>query len=501
MRCFLLFAALAFTLISCEGSLKSADPTSLTVSKDVIYISADAGLETFEVDASANWSIDGVPDWCGSVVPSYGRAGKYNVRVRGRFYEDFKDRSANLSVVCGSEIRNVHLVQYGCETFTVDIDNQSIPSIGGTVKVSVFAESAYKVTIENGGEWLKLKTTPAPIKGDLYFEASANVGEERTAVIVFSIPERGFRKEIEIIQLSHGTKNRYTDGQVIEKLLSTRDKSINIIILGDGFIKEDLQHGGAFDSMVNRTVSALFSCEPMASYKDYFNVYAVAAESAERGTGVVSARNTALQTYFMNEFGVTMNLNENAAYTYMEKTGITDKLSTILIVLVNTTKTGGVTITWNDGRCISLCTDAIDSGQLEGLVRHEVIGHSIGKLDEEYMYMSGYVTDEFIQSLREKHSRGFSLNIDTTIDRDEIAWKHFFNVDGYEKVGCYWFEGGCVFSGGGVCKSEDAPSCMANNSAYFDAPSREQIVKHIKGLVGEEYDFEQFIAEDKLRYQ
>ena len=42
-------------------------------------------------------------------------------------------------------------------------------------------------------------------------------------------------------------------------------------------------------------------------------------------------------------------------------------------------------------------------------------------------------------------------------------------------------------------------SCMVNNQAYFNAPSREQIVKRIKELAGETYSFEEFIANDKLR--
>jgi hypothetical protein len=40
---------------------------------------------------------------------------------------------------------------------------------------------------------------------------------------------------------------------------------------------------------------------------------------------------------------------------------------------------------------------------------------------------------------------------------------------------------------------------MVTNELYFNAPSREQIVKHVYELAGEEYSFEEFIAWDKLR--
>lgn len=487
------------SLIACDKDLPSRTDTSLSVSKDAIYLSADAGVETLHVTASEDWRIEGIPEWCGTVLPSYGGAGEYEVKFRGRFYEDVEDRSAVVSFICGDKRKDVTLTQYGAEKFSATLSSQYIPSAGGEVVVSVESTSEYQITIRQEGDWLKKTTTTNPLKGDVVFEASANTVDDREAVIIFSIPERGFSKELKVTQLTELTENRYLDGEVIEIQKSTRENYRNIVILGDGFRKQDLAYDGPFKSMVDRTVSALFSCEPMASYRDYFSIYAVAAESEESGTGVVTPKNTALQTYFLNEIVVTLNVNDQSVYRYMEKTGINDRISTIVIVLVNTTRTGGVTITWSDGRCISLCTDATESNGLEGIIRHEVVGHSIGKLDEEYMYMSGSVTEEFITSLKARHAKGQSLNIDTTNDPEKVAWKHFISVTGYEKVGCYWWEGGCIFSGGGVCKSENAPSCMANNCAYFDAPSREQIVKHIKESVGEIYSFEDFIKEDKLR--
>lgn len=495
----LVFILLA--LCGCKKDVIGGGSDFLSVSKDAVFLNADASVETIEIEAGSDWRIEGVPSWCGTVQPSSGKAGKHSVRIRGRFYYGEEDRAATFSVICGKNVKNVQLVQYKSEKFDVQLSSRQIPAAGGNLSVSIKAESQYTVTIEQEGEWLSKVGTENPLDGTIVFSASDNNADERKAVIVFSIPERGFRKEFEVTQLDAASESRYIDGQVIELNKSTREKALNVVILGDGFTKTDLEFDGNFKSMVDRAYGALFSCEPMTSYKNYFNVYAVVTESQESGTGVVTPKNTALKTYFFDEIAVTMNLDDNAAYTYMEKTGITDRVSTIVIVLVNSTRTGGVTITWSDGRAICICTDTPSyiSNGMEGILRHEVVGHSIGKLDEEYMYISGSVTDAYKIELKTKHSKGYSLNIDTTNDPNEVAWKHFIGVKGYEKVGCYWFEGGCIFSGGGVCKSEDAPSCMANNVAYFDAPSREQIVKHIKEAVGETYSFEDFIKEDKLR--
>ena len=54
--------------------------------------------------------------------------------------------------------------------------------------------------------------------------------------------------------------------------------------------------------------------------------------------------------------------------------------------------------------------------------------------------------------------------------------------------------------GGGVCVPEfKRNDCMFDNTPYFNAPSREQIVKHIMDIAGVEYRFEDFIEQDKLR--
>ena len=48
----------------------------------------------------------------------------------------------------------------------------------------------------------------------------------------------------------------------------------------------------------------------------------------------------------------------------------------------------------------------------------------------------------------------------------------------------------------GVFRSEPT-SCMNNNIPYYNAISREAIVKRIKAYAGEEYSFEDFKANDK----
>lgn len=509
MRRYLMFMVALLVVSACGKEVTKVN-ASLTVSKTEIILTADASVEELEIESSVDWMINGIPEWCGTVRPSYGTAGKHTVRIRGRFYDEKADRSAELTVVAGDKQVPVLLVQTGKRTVRVEADKVRIPSAGGSVKLTVDADYAYDMTIEQQGGWLACASSDLPLQGEIVLNAVANTGSaDRKATLTFAGKTGEDPVSMELVQLCSASENRYYDGDVKLLLKSKKEKGFNAVFMGDGFTAEDLQFGGELDRMAELALETMFSIEPMASYKDYFNVYLVAAESAESGIGRVTAKNTALRTFFrgLTSTDLTLNLDDNAVYSYLYKTGITDKINTAILVFANTDEVGGTNISYPDGRCIAISTKAGSNHYgAEGVIRHEFVGHCIGRLADAYVYYSGEVTPEYVQQLAERHANGWSLNIDTTDDPTKVAWKHFIGVPGYEKVGCHNYAGGVMFMGGGVCEPENhflpgQMHCMVDNTPYFDAPSREQIVKHILEFVGEEYSFEAFIAQDKLRYK
>ena len=497
---------LLLPFVSCDKNVEGVVNAELSISKTEIVLDSDAGLDSLVVESSTYWSINDIPDWCGTVRPSHGQAGKWTVRIRGRFYEEKEDRSAMLTVVAGDKRETITLTQLGHKQISVTPAESRIPSAGGQVTLTVNSDYDYEVTINQTGSWLSKATQGTPKQGEITFTASKNTGaSDREATITFAQKDGEYVKEVKVIQLSTASENRYYDGDVKQILAAKKGKGVNVVLLGDGFVAEDLAFGGEFDKMIATVQEAMFACEPMASLKDYINIYAVAAESKEQGIGRVTAKNTAIRAFFRSDdpTNLTMNLDPEAAYSYMNKTGITDRVNTAVLVICNTTEAGGTNISWSDGRCLALCTKTgPNHNGVVGVINHELVGHAIGRLDEGYVYNSGYVTDEYKATLAERHAKGWSLNIDTTNDPTKVAWKHFIGVAGYEKVGCFNFEGGVVFMGGGVCEPENhflRQDCMVTNELYFNAPSREQIVKHVYELAGETYSFEHFIAMDKLR--
>ena len=266
---------------------------------------------------------------------------------------------------------------------------------------------------------------------------------------------------------------------------------------------DELVLGKGFDAMVERALDAFFGVEPITSYKEYFNVYSVAAVSQESGIGVVQAKNTKFKTYFTELVGATMTTNDTEAYNYVAKVPVADYTRTLVIMLANTKKYGGTTLSWDDNRAISICPDYPEDNPehvtaggygLAGLVRHEAVGHGFAKLDEEYITTySGAPDAVYATRLEERHRRGHSLNIDTDNNPETVCWNHFIGRSGYEKVGV--FEGGGGYPRG-VWRPEEQPSCMQDNRPYFNAPSREQIVRRIMTLAGETYDFDEFVRQD-----
>jgi hypothetical protein len=91
-------------------------------------------------------------------------------------------------------------------------------------------------------------------------------------------------------------------------------------------------------------------------------------------------------------------------------------------------------------------------------------------------------------------SYGFYQNVSLTGSMKDVPWAHLIydpqysnTVDVYE---------GAFFHSRGVFRSEPT-SCMHNNIPYYNAISREAMVKRIKKYAGEEYSFEDFKANDK----
>lgn len=274
------------------------------------------------------------------------------------------------------------------------------------------------------------------------------------------------------------------DGLVYPYIKSSKPNEVSIIMMGDGFIASDMGRGGTYETYLSQIADHILSVEPFKSYRDYFTIYFVNAVSKERG---ISNYNKSVNTAFssFHDGNQAIFTNQRLCYEYAEKTGIKGDNGAI-IMLANTQLLGGTAGgKWRDGgfTCISL-------SDYKNIALHE-LGHAFAWLGDEYVASSN--RDEiFTGSWDEYHNIGARLNIDNTNDPEKVIWKHFIGHPKYQMVGFY--EG--ALWGKGIWRPEQI-SCMVDNRPYFNAPSREAIVKRIKKIAQEQYSWDEFVSKDK----
>lgn len=280
-------------------------------------------------------------------------------------------------------------------------------------------------------------------------------------------------------------ENKYADGEYKVAFSNTSGSFPNeIVFTGDGYIEDDYYVGGQFDKDIDEGIEAFFSVEPYKSYRKYFKVYKLAAYSKNRGATHIDKfifRSTVFNSKFLGGTSISANYDEVFQFVSKSITGTSDKLNNILIVLIiNDNRYAGTCYSPPSGQSIAMCPTSrveSESHNFKNILIHEAGGHGFGRLADEYVgndNMGKAITPDQKVHLIERVKLGFEPNVDLTSDLSIIKWKHFVNRSGYS-VGAY--EGGFYFSYG-VWKPEET-SCMIDNRRYFNAPSREHIVKRI----------------------
>ncbi|MFJ6617651.1 M64 family metallopeptidase [Kitasatospora sp. NPDC091335] len=243
---------------------------------------------------------------------------------------------------------------------------------------------------------------------------------------------------------------------------------LDVVVIGDGYTAQEQEKFRADATAKWRELTAV---EPYAAYRGLFNVWAVSAVSPESGvTGdpdQATVRHTALGSYFWCD-GVERLLcvDEKAVESYAAKAPQAD----LVLVVANTTKYGGAG--YNDVKSPlgyeGIATVAGGNAKSGQIAVHE-IGHSLGKLADEYAYdgQGTYQGDEPAEA-----------NISTlTADRmrqQGAKWSRWLgrtSPDG-GTVGTY--EGGGYYPAGLYRPTEN--SIMRSLGREFNLPGREAMI-------------------------
>jgi IgA Peptidase M64 len=265
----------------------------------------------------------------------------------------------------------------------------------------------------------------------------------------------------------------YRTGEV-ELLFENDPNGINIIFLGDGYIKKDLgKQYGSYRIDAKRHIDYLMDYFPFSAYRDKFNAYIIFAESEDKTDNTI--------------FSVSYN-DESPNPTLWDSSKLNNLILNSFpnhqfdknIVLLSVNQKRG-------GRAYLGSGIAVFGSFSETTMVHEV-GHAFASLGDEYFF------DEDAELV---DIQTIIPNLDITSDLNSIKWSQFIGLPNYSNVGAY--EGG-GYTSSNVWRPE-LKSIMGNSSSNnfsdnFNAPSREAIVKRINEILNMEYNFDTFLDVD-----
>ena len=360
--------------------------------------------------------------------------------------------------------------------------------------------------VESQPDWVTLDKTSGKGKSEikLTFAEMPAGSEPREGEVVFMLKDQDYRTRCRLTQYDY----KYAEDEFITFQEATKGNGkLNIVLLGDGYNAKDISEGKLIEN-VTEAYGHFFDIEPYKTYKDYFNVYTAVSVSPESGIGSVN-------TIIYNKFnttakgGVTLSgRNGESDFNYIMKyicdsgkVASEDLNQTLVIMVPNTYDYGGICYMWDEGFAIAYCPMS-DYGyplDFRGVVQHEAGGHGFGKLGDEYIYHNAFIDAcsctccGHVFEFNMAKAKGWYDNLSLTGKMSEVPWSHLIFHEKYSEF-VDVFEGGFMHTRG-VYRSEQN-SCMNNDIPYYSTISRESIVKRIKRYAGEEYSFEDFVAND-----
>ena len=532
----------------------------VTIEKDVFYNNDFSGeLKLPEKIVSIgdkafayNWRLMGILEFpedvmsigagafahCRSIEGLVLPASLENIRYEASYYEDggaFEGCYGIGSIVCKGEIPPY--VQTGAfngvakDNFTLEVPESAIqqyqaasgwcdfkriaahhelvcrPSLACAIntehKQTLVIDAEGEWEVASKPDWCELSQTSGNKKTEitLSFKEMSQGAADRNGEIVFRLVGKEYTHKCTVSQYNY----QYAEDEwlTMQKATKGNNGGINIVILGDGYEAKDIASGQYLKDMQDE-VEYFFGIEPFKTYRDYFNIYTAFPVSTESGVGSINTiRYNRFNTTFTGGVGLKCDYDELFSYVLNAPTVTRDNLcQSLIIVIPNSTDYAGITQMWEDGTAIAFCPKSTYGYPLDsrGVIQHEAGGHGFGKLGDEYIYHNAFIDAcsctccGHVDAILGAQSLGWYDNLSITGKTNQVPWSHLIYDPRYSDI-VDVYEGGFMHSRG-VFRSEQN-SCMNNDIPYYSTISRESIVKRIKRYAGEEYSFEEFVANDK----
>ena len=518
-RTLLNYCGLATALIILLASCEKNDGEIILSTTDMAELSSvtNQSLDiTFET--TTTWKARCTANWL-TFSPKSGEAGRNTITISTTSTNRTKSkRTAHLTIESGGTQKTISVKQRG-EYAIFDTDELNFPSDGATFKVGFRTnlESDQLLLYATVGldEWIKDTESDARTRseytGEIYpLRALPNESTKaRDGAMFFVMKDQdGNLLGLDTLFVyqegrdpGYVSSDYSADGKVELLNKATEGKGIPIVLMGDGFIDQEIADS-TYARVMQQAMENLFSEEPIRSLRDYFNVYQVTAVSPRNRFDGISS--TAFGTV-PDRQTMGIDVDAKAVMKYIKKVEDIDSLNTLAVVILNTNLSRGVTYMMGSNKIdynysIALCPviDSLKSETFRQVLTHEAVGHGFAKLADEYVRSTeGSATDEDIKRLKELHEKwAWFMNVDSEKDSTKVIWTQFIYDPEFVNEQISAYEGGYTFFKGVYRPTQE--SMMRSNNAPFNAPSRQAIYNKVMQLgLGKNPSYEEFVAFDQ----
>lgn len=460
--------------------------------------------ETFTIEADVDWIITLPEDSWYTVKPLTGRGGqKSTVRIEAAVNNTTAERAGEFTVTAGTRTKNIPVKQAKGEDYLLwkKRDGKDVLELSdkeGTYRrLELYSSYNWTATVE--GNWLSVDQPSGTHSHALKVSVTSenNTGQTREGKVIITTDCDNKKIEVPVKQGFKGDYWEHGDHLVLNK--HTEGDGVVLIIVGDGFDRQDNQKGGFNETECRRLAESFLENPIIRDFKNLFDVYAVFAESNE---SIIIPGVPEQNGYFKSgknpDFG---GADQFATDNIPELTSRTDRT----IIFMGHGMIGGYAYFKNDVvPNVGFGVYSTNEGVNNYWMSHECVGHGFASLADEYSSSPGYMGG--VQGLLDAQKRGEAYNMADNVsayeDWERTPWKEFEGLPDYEEVGHYlggWYEYKEVWrpEAHSVMLGWDEAEYSWGKGAYYNAPSRWMIYRRIHDAASIGYTFENFLEYDK----
>ncbi len=371
--------------------------------------------------------------------------------------------------------------------------------------VGVRAESAWEII--ECPSWIEVSDKEGDAKKEISVKIMPmSIGSgNREGKVIFKLKNAEYTNYLSVSQYDFYQEE---DKEIKIQAASASGKSINMVIIGEGYGAESIINGD-YMNRVNETIEQFFSIEPYKTYRNMFSVSTVIALSPDNGAqDLVTSRMTKFNLTFPDmedSMDFIERIEDVKRYVCSVSSGInSDNIDDSLIIILSNYNAFGGSAYMDDSGC-ALAMFGISSEVYpydnRALVQYFAGGAAFGGIASESISHMDNIKGcscPYCNRLPKYHSmksRGLFENVTISGNMSDSPWYEFIFHPKYSAL-VDMYEGGYDHLRG-VWRSEPE-SVMSNYIPYYNTISRYAIYKQIMKRAGLTPSLEEFINNDKI---